>query len=310
MAEALSDAIAGTAGTVVGNFFTYPLDFLKVRVQVSGAGISQGDIVHQVYSSAGIFGFYAGCGAKVLKSSIQKFIMFFLQRVLGSSYRAAYMQGRPANARIDTVPYMIISWLGELLGLPIIIPIETVVTRLQTSTGGESVMDHVRDIRNAPGGVGALFNSFPAYVFTCMQPGIQFPIFEILKSWRLQVQRQRIVNLQTDTDSSEELSMGWIESFFVGAVSKALAQITTFPFERTRSKFQSLQKSGQVTSVFSIMRSLYKEEGLGFPLFGTGMWKGVYADLYQGVLNAALMMMIKEQLQRTVKNVVLATIRT
>ena len=134
-----------------------------------------------------------------------------------------------------------------------------------------------------------------------MQPGIQFPIFEVLKRWRINNKRVQRSNEAKNVDDSIDLRMGWLESFLIGAVSKALAQITTFPFERTRSKFQSLQKSGKEQSIFTIMYSMYKEEGLGFPLYGTGLWKGVYADLYQGVLNAALMMMIKEQLQRTVK---------
>jgi hypothetical protein len=41
---------------------------------------------------------------------------------------------------------------------------------------------------------------------------------------------------------------------------------------------------------------------------GTGFWRGVSADLYQGVLNAALMMMVKEQLTITVKGIVLSVL--
>ena len=57
------------------------------------------------------------------------------------------------------------------------------------------------------------------------------------------------------------------------------------------------------------MYALYQEEGLGVPILGTGLWKGVFADLYQGVLNAALMMMVKEQLTQTVKGMILGTKR-
>ena len=308
MTEALADAIAGMAGTIVGKFCTYPLDFLKVRVQVSAAGITQQQIIRQVYSKDGIFGFYAGVGAKVTKSSIQKFIMFYLQRVLGTTYRSIFMKHELSTARVDTVPYMIISWLGEILGLPIIIPIETIVTRLQTSTSGESILDHIRNIQQEPGGVFALFNSFPAYFFTCMQPGIQFPVYEYLKSWRLDKQAQRNQKLGQIV-LQKDLQLGWVEAFVIGAVSKGIAQIITFPFERTRSKFQSLQKNGSTASVFAVMYALYQEEGLGVPILGTGLWKGVFADLYQGVLNAALMMMVKEQLTQTVKGMILGTKR-
>jgi len=292
--DALANAIAGMAGTVVGKTATYPLDFLKVRVQVSKAGVTQSQIVRQVLAESGVLGFYAGVGAKVTKSGLQKFIMFYLQNALSTTYRSMF-QSNALLARVDTIPYMIISWLGEILGLPIIIPIETIVTRLQTSTGGESILDHIQDIRNQPGGVLSLYKSFPAYFFTCMQPGIQFPVYEYLKSWRLRKQAQRKGILI----GASELQLGWVESFVIGAISKGIAQIITFPFERTRSKFQALQKSGSTASVISVMHGLYAEEGLG------GMWKGVFADLYQGVLNAALMMMVKEQLTKTVKALVL-----
>ena len=46
--DSLADALAGTAGTIVGKLFTYPLDFLKVKVQVSGAGVTPAQIRAEV----------------------------------------------------------------------------------------------------------------------------------------------------------------------------------------------------------------------------------------------------------------------
>ena len=53
------------------------------------------------------------------------------------------------------------------------------------------------------------------------------------------------------------------------------------------------------------MYQLYKEEGMGFPFYG-GLWKGVESDLSQGILNAAFMLMIREQLYNFVKGLVYA----
>eukprot|EP00943_MAST-04B_sp_MAST-4B-sp1_P002342 g2342.t1 len=287
--DSLADALAGTAGTVVGKLFTYPLDFLKVKVQVSGVGVTPAQIRTEVLQEHGVLGFYQGLGPKLVKSSTQKFIMFFLQRFLGGTYRSIYMQGVPESVPVHTGAYVIISWLGEILGLPIIIPIETVVTRVQTSLKGETAMEVISAIRSSPGGFLSLFRVFPAYIFTCCQPALQYPIFEILRGYMLRGRMQ----------------LGWIESFFAGAISKAIAQTITFPFERTRSKFQQLQKSGKNLSPLAVMYQLYKEEGLGFPFYG-GLWKGVESDLYQGIVNAALMLMIREQLYNFVKGLVYA----
>ena len=70
--DSLADALAGTAGTIVGKVVTYPLDFLKVKVQVSGVGITEAQIRAEVYQKHGFLGFYQGLGPKVMKSSIQK----------------------------------------------------------------------------------------------------------------------------------------------------------------------------------------------------------------------------------------------
>ena len=285
--DSLADALAGTAGTIVGKVVTYPLDFLKVKVQVSGVGITEAQIRAEVYQRYGFLGFYQGLGPKVMKSSIQKFIMFFLQRLLGGTYRRLYMQGIPESVPVHAGAYIIISWLGEILGLPIIIPLETVVTRVQTSTSGETALQVVSSIKNSPGGFSSLFRVFPAYIFTCCQPALQYPIFESMRSFLLHGRGQ----------------LGWLEAFFVGALSKAIAQIITFPFERTRSKFQQLQKSGATSSPLSVMYQLYSDEGLGFPFYG-GLWKGVESDLTQGILNAAFMLMIREQLYNFVKELV------
>ena len=287
--DSLADALAGTAGTIVGKLFTYPLDFLKVKVQVSGAGVTPAQIRAEVLKEHGVLGFYQGLGPKVVKSSTQKFIMFFLQRFLGGTYRSIYMQGLPESVPVHTGAYMIISWLGEILGLPIVIPLEAIVTRVQTSKTGETAMEVITKIRNSPGGFLSLFRVFPAYIFTCCQPALQYPIFELSRAYILRGRMQ----------------LGWVESFLVGAISKAIAQIITFPFERTRSKFQQLQKSGENLSPLTIMYQLYKEEGMGFPFYG-GLWKGVESDLSQGILNAAFMLMIREQLYNFVKGLVYA----
>ena len=300
--DSFADALAGAAGTVVGKTFTYPLDYLKVRLQVSGLGVTQDQIVSEVYRKEGVLGFYAGLGPKVMKSSTQKFIMFYLQRLLSGLYAAAFLKG--TGQTVSTGVYMVISYLGEMLGLPLVLPIEVVVTRVQTSKTGEGALDVLRDIRNSKGGFRGLYRVFPAYVFTCCQPGIQFPVFELLK--RFFLKRQRMLRVgATGAGARLEPQLGWGEAFIAGAISKAIGQTVTFPFERTRSKYMTLQKQGaENLSVFQVLRDIYAEEGFGFPFFG-GLWKGVENDLSQGILNAALMMMVKEQLFHVVRNMVL-----
>ena len=130
--------------------------------------------------------------------------MFFLQRLLGGTYRRLYMQGIPDSTPVHTGAYIIISWLGEILGLPIIIPLETVVTRVQTSTSDETALQVFNSISSSPGGFSSLFRVFPAYIFTCCQPALQYPIFESARSFLLRGRGR----------------LGWVEAFLSALCQK------------------------------------------------------------------------------------------
>ena len=114
------------------------------------------------------------------------------------------MQGIPESVPVHAGAYIIISWLGEILGLPIIIPLETVVTRVQTSTSGETALQVVSSIRSSPGGFSSLFRVFPAYIFTCCQPALQYQFFESMRSFLLRGRGQ----------------LGWLEAFLLALCQK------------------------------------------------------------------------------------------
>ena len=149
---------------------------------------------------------------------------------------------------------MVISYLGEMLGLPLVLPIEVIVTRVQTSKTGEGAMEVIRGIRNSKNGFLGLYRVLPAYVFTCCQPGIQFPVFELLRLFFL---RRRRVHPAVVSASVGQVQLGWGEAFIAGAISKAIAQTITFPFERARSKYMAMQQQGaENLSVFQVLRDL------------------------------------------------------
>ena len=74
--------------------------------------------------------------------------------------------------------------------------------------------------------------------------------------------------------------------------------------ELVKSRMAMQQQGAENLSVFQVLWDMYDEEGFGFPFFG-GLWKGVENDLSQGIVNAALMMMVKEQLYHVVRKIVL-----
>ena len=100
-------------------------------------------------------------------------------------------------------------------GLPLIIPLEAVVTRVQMAMPGEPT-DFASVLRLLVGesGVAGLYAGISAYIVSCMQPALQFSLFERMKSVALQ-------SNASGPGASQSLSL--IQSFVIGAVSKAIA---------------------------------------------------------------------------------------
>ena len=72
-----------------------------------------------------------------------------------------------------TLTYAFMSWSGEIIGLPVVVPLEQIVTRVQTSGTGETAMQIIQSITDSEGGWSELFKVTPAYLFTACQPAIQ-----------------------------------------------------------------------------------------------------------------------------------------
>ena len=87
------------------------------------------------------------------------------------------MQGIPESVPVHAGAYIIISWLGEILGLPIIIPLETVVTRVQTSTSGETALQVVSSIKEFARRIFISISSVSRIYIYMLPAGITIPIF-------------------------------------------------------------------------------------------------------------------------------------
>lgn len=80
--EAFASAAAGGLGSVVSKVFTYPLDFLKVKLSVKTKEETAGLIISGVLKEHGVLGLYKGISPKLAKSFAQKFIYFCLSEAL------------------------------------------------------------------------------------------------------------------------------------------------------------------------------------------------------------------------------------
>lgn len=297
--EMLTAAIAAGCGGFLSTSILYPLDTLKTRVQ-SGASLFPKDdnaasslTKHLVFARS----LYQGIQLKALQSSTSKLLYFYTYTML--AHKVAPRDGKP----VGTVTDLGIGYLSELCHLPITMPMELVGTRLQNGLKSSSVFQVIRVIVKESG-VGGLYKGLGAYFVLCLQPAIQYTVFERLKGMYLR-------NLNS---ASQALSA--LEAFVLGAIARSIATVLLFPYIRAKVLMQVNEEPKAATElvqgqlgtsaelkkecITSVLQRVYSEKGL------LALYRGLGPELTRGALSSALMLMIKEKIQMYIRMFVLA----
>ncbi|EEY56593.1 Mitochondrial Carrier (MC) Family [Phytophthora infestans T30-4] len=264
--EMMAAATAAGCGGFLSTSFLYPLDTLKTRMQ-SGASLLPEDEEEDAAAPkknkqvALIKSLYKGIQYKALESSTSKFMYFYAYTMLAQM--VAPKDGKPIGTIID----LGIGYLSELCHLPITMPMELVGTRMQTGSESGSILQILRSIVKESG-IGGLYKGLGAYFVLCLQPAIQYTVFERLKG----------VYLRKFKQASQAL--GALEAFVLGAIARSFATLVLFPYIRAKKE-----------TIASTLQRVYTEEG---PL---ALYRGLGPELTRGALSSALMLMIKEKIQ-------------
>ena len=124
--ESFIEAVNAAVGTAVSKLATYPLDIVKTRLATAEASKSLLSVVGDLTREKGIVGLYFGVENKLLKSCTAKFIYFYI-------YRALLNMAKTSTGQISVATNLVIGYLGEFLSLPVVMPLEAVVSKSQTS---------------------------------------------------------------------------------------------------------------------------------------------------------------------------------
>lgn len=280
--EAFAEATSAALGGGVATALLYPLDTLRSKLAAVGKkrkGNKDNGLVeleHSVLDQIRAQGFmvlYSGLPMKLFKSCLGKF-MYFLTY---SRLKTAYAQNVGV---VNPFPNLAIGYVSEWVHVPVTQPADIIVTRLQTGKAS-GVMDAITTLYGQ-GGVGAFFRGLNAQPILCLQPAIQFTIFDIVK-------RNYFKNRSLDMRTA----------FLLGAVARGVALCFVYPYLRAKTLVQTTNaktssKEGKKvvdTRIWPVLARIFRMEGVA------GLWKGLPPELLRGVLSSALMMMIKERIR-------------
>ncbi|GLJ15284.1 hypothetical protein SUGI_0250100 [Cryptomeria japonica] len=300
--ESLVEAASGAAGGLLSTTILYPLDTCKTKYQaeVQAGGRQKyrnlSDVLLEAISTRQIHSLYQGLGTKNLQSVISQFIYFYSY----SYFKRLYLN-RSKKKYMETKANLVIAAAAGACTALITQPLDTASARMQTSEFGKSkgLWQTLTE-----GSWGKAFDGVGVSLLLTSNPAIQYTVFEQLKR-RLLVKQKRN---QTDsvTADSSPVVISAFAAFLLGALSKTVATIVTYPAIRCKVMIQraetddenKLKMNGviqekQPKQVVDALRIIWQNEG---PL---GFYKGLSAQILKTVLSAALLLMIKEKTSRS-----------
>ncbi|KAF5339286.1 hypothetical protein D9758_013334 [Tetrapyrgos nigripes] len=330
---ALAGALSGCFSTAV----VYPLDVAKTRIQALPKGkdkdnLSMLSVIVRIFSREGLAGLYKGFGATMLNTFSMQYAYFFFYSFVRNSYMTRLTARLPKGSKLPPLGVGTELLLGAIAGALaqiFTIPVSVIATRQQVGRVGQSksragstnasrtntpapngtatvkeektddsFLAVGREIVEEEGITGLWLGLKPGLVLT-VNPAITYGVYERVKSIMLLAQ-------------SDQSMSPWF-SFFVGAFSKTLATIVTYPYIMAKVRIQARSadaEDAQESSIdapkahqyhhnhsqhpgaIDILRRVLQKEGL------VGWYQGMQAQIIKAVLSQALLFMSKEQFER------------
>jgi len=234
-----------------------------------------------------------------------QYAYFFFYSLVRSSYIKRLIRRLPAGSKpptLSTLAELVLGAVAGALAQIFTIPVSVIATRQQVGRGDEqgevsdnSFMTVAREIVEEDGVTGLWLGLKPGLVLT-VNPAITYGMFERIKS---------IVLLARGATSTK---MGPWLSFVVGALSKTLATVVTYPYIMAKVRIQAgrvdvgetekqsqthpdLHKNRKHPGALKVLVALWKREGF------FGWYQGMQAQITKAVLSQALLFMSKEQFE-------------
>ncbi|GMJ11190.1 peroxisomal adenine nucleotide carrier 1 [Hibiscus trionum] len=308
--ESISEATSGAIGSLLSTTILYPLDTCKTKYQAEVQSHGQrkyrnlSDVLWEAVSNRQVLSLYQGLGTKNLQSFIAQFVYFY-----GYSYFKRLYLEKSGFKSIGTKSNLILAAAAGACTAIVTQPLDTAASRMQTSAFGKSkgLWKTLTE-----GTLSDAFDGLGVSLLLTSNPAIQYTVFDQLK--------QRLLNQKSKkTDhgsSSSPVVLSAFTAFLLGAISKSIATVITYPAIRCKVMIQAADpddddndktkrprlKSGK--TVPGVVSAIWRSEGI------LGFFKGLDAQITKTVLSSALLLMIKEKITATTWVLILAIRRS
>ncbi len=323
---ALGHALAGSTGAAISNVCTYPLSLIITRLQIqrqlrrdavsshSEEYKSIQDAAQKIYNGeGGLSAFYAGLVSDTSKTIADSFLFFLAYNFLRQS---RIRSSSSSSKHLPVIDELSVGFLAGALSKFLTTPIANIVTRKQTSsmlskrssntepeqTSVRSIALRIRDEK----GLRGFWSGYSASLILTLNPSLTFFFFEALKRSLLPRNKRSGPSPQA--------------TFFLAAMSKAMASTITYPFSLAKSRLQASTSNSQeknTTSVklepesarkaprnvFTTILHIIRTEGL------EGLYEGLGGEVLKGFFSHGITMIVKDAAHKLVVQLYYATLK-
>ncbi|KAF2659512.1 mitochondrial carrier protein-like protein [Lophiostoma macrostomum CBS 122681] len=266
--------VAGGVAGAVSRTVVSPLERLKILFQVQSVGrneykMSVPKALAKMWRDEGWRGFMAGNGTNCIRIVPYSAVQFSAYNV----YKR-FFEDTPGSA-LGPYQRLLCGGLAGITSVTFTYPLDIVRTRLSIQSASFSGLDKAEPGKKLPGmwqvlvtmyknegGFFALYRGIvPTVAGVAPYVGLNFMVYEIAR---------------TQFTPEGQKDPGAIGKLGAGAVSGAVAQTCTYPFDVLRRRFQINTMSGmgyQYAGIGDAIRTIFKTEGL------RGLYKGLVPNL-------------------------------
>lgn len=271
--QALSDAIAGTLAALLSLWSFYPLDVYKTLLQSSS-----------VSTKTKLGAFWAGIYWKSAHTAASNFVYFYLYSWIQRSIAKRNRQESPS------IPLRLFMAAMAAMGNTFVtLPLDVISTREQQQQ--QQIHNHFTTIhpsaQSPPSNqrqqslqylhkLSEYWKGLLPALLLCANPSIHYTVFDSL--------RHRI--LFRNSIQQQQHHLHWMQAFYLGAVAKLVATLSTYPLIRAKMLLITQSTRG---GLWKTLQTEYKERGC------SGLYQGCSLQLTHTLLKSALLMMVRER---------------
>ncbi|KAA1477185.1 adenine nucleotide transporter [Dentipellis sp. KUC8613] len=338
-------ALAGALGACFSNAVVYPLDTIKTRIQAANVDDEEEAVdpaeltiyaqFRKILREEGLAGCYRGFAATMLNTFSMQYAYFFFYSLVRTSYIRRLSARRPAGSKappLSTAAELLLGALAGALAQVFTIPVAVIATRQQIGhphahahahasaaekgkapaaadadeERDDSFFGVAREIIREEGVTGLWLGLQPGLVLT-VNPAITYGAYERVKG----------VLVRAQEAAGKGSKLGPWMSFLLGALSKSLATVVTYPYIMAKVRIQTrsadletLREEGDAehqadvpepleyhhkhskhAGALDVLLRAWRHQGF------KGWYQGMSAQITKAVISQALLFMSKEKFE-------------